>query len=404
MHLTNIERQDSLHSREKDHDNVSKLERYRNVPTLGPRVLFFSGGTALRGACTELLRYTHNSIHIITPFDSGGSSAVLRRSFNMPAIGDVRNRLTALADTDIAGGSNIFTLLEHRFPVDADADALLAELNALAAGQHKLLCDVPAPMRLVISTHFQEFMERMPMDFDLRGANLGNIILAAGYLAHQRHFEPVLRLFSQLLHVRGRVYPVVNEDLHLAVRLVDGSVIVGQHKITGKEAAPIARRIDDIWTVRGLDDPVPVKATLHRKMRLLIGEAELICYPIGSFYTSVAANLLVNGVGTAVSVRKCPKVYVPNTLPDPESLGLSVADQVERLAALMRCDVESDIPLHHFVSSVLIDSANGLYPGGLERARLCELGVEIVDCSLVTCDGSHRVDPQKLVQALLRLI
>ncbi|MGE4294032.1 MAG: 2-phospho-L-lactate transferase CofD family protein, partial [Desulfovibrio sp.] len=78
-----------------------KLERYRQVPALGPRVLFFSGGTALRDTSAELVRYTHNSVHIITPFDSGGSSAILRKAFDMPAVGDIRNRLMALADTSL---------------------------------------------------------------------------------------------------------------------------------------------------------------------------------------------------------------------------------------------------------------------------------------------------------------
>ena len=57
------------------------LERYARTPDIGPKILFFSGGSALQGLCRELVTYTHNSIHIITPFDSGGSSAVLRKKF-----------------------------------------------------------------------------------------------------------------------------------------------------------------------------------------------------------------------------------------------------------------------------------------------------------------------------------
>ncbi|MFW5958104.1 MAG: GAK system CofD-like protein, partial [Desulfosalsimonas sp.] len=62
-----------------------RLARYEKLPDLGPRLLFFSGGTALRELSAQLIGYTHNSIHIITPFDSGGSSAELRRVFHMPA-------------------------------------------------------------------------------------------------------------------------------------------------------------------------------------------------------------------------------------------------------------------------------------------------------------------------------
>jgi len=67
-----------------------RISRYRKIPELGPRILFFSGGSALTGLCRILKNYTHNSIHLVTPFDSGGSSAELRQAFAMPSIGDLR--------------------------------------------------------------------------------------------------------------------------------------------------------------------------------------------------------------------------------------------------------------------------------------------------------------------------
>ena len=54
----------------------TRVERCARLPELGPKVLFFSGGTALRDVSRRLKRYTHNSIHLITPFDSGGSSGL----------------------------------------------------------------------------------------------------------------------------------------------------------------------------------------------------------------------------------------------------------------------------------------------------------------------------------------
>ncbi|MEG6550492.1 2-phospho-L-lactate transferase CofD family protein, partial [Desulfocurvibacter africanus] len=75
-----------------------KLARFLRAPELGPKVLFFTGGTALKALSRRIIDYTHNSIHLITPFDSGGSSAKLRAAFDMPAVGDLRNRLMALAD------------------------------------------------------------------------------------------------------------------------------------------------------------------------------------------------------------------------------------------------------------------------------------------------------------------
>ena len=67
-------------------------------PDGGSRILFFSGGTALAPVAAELSRHTRNAVHVITTFDSGGSSAELRRAFDMPAVGDIRARIMALAD------------------------------------------------------------------------------------------------------------------------------------------------------------------------------------------------------------------------------------------------------------------------------------------------------------------
>src|SRR5690606_4221563 len=58
-----------------------RLARYARAPEIGPTVLFFSGGTALRKTSRVLTEFTHNSVHLITPFDSGGSSAKLRDAF-----------------------------------------------------------------------------------------------------------------------------------------------------------------------------------------------------------------------------------------------------------------------------------------------------------------------------------
>lgn len=80
-----------------------RVARAQSAPHLGPRILFFSGGSALNGISRRLKQYTFNSMHLITPFDSGGSSQTLRQAFDMPAVGDLRSRLMALADESVLG-------------------------------------------------------------------------------------------------------------------------------------------------------------------------------------------------------------------------------------------------------------------------------------------------------------
>lgn len=381
--------------------DLYKVELYKKAPELGPRILFFSGGTALRRTSRELIHYTHNSIHLITPFDSGGSSAVLRKAFGMPAVGDIRNRLMALADQSVKGNPEIFELFAHRLSKDLSQTELRGEVEAMAAGTHRLLQDIPDPMEKIICTHFNEFLSIMPPDFDLRGASMGNLLLTAGYLTNQRRLDPVIYIFSKLAQVCGTVCPTLNQDLHLAVRLENGTVIVGQHKITGKEVTPLTSPIKRIWLTDSLDSEQPVIADIRDKTKARIARADLICYPIGSFYSSVVANLLPMGVGAAVAANPCPKVFVPNTVPDPETQGMSIEEQIQVLRSYLH---ESGAPKQSDVLRyVVIDSKNANYPGGLDTKGIENQGVTIIDCPLICETEEGIIDGQRLVEILLSL-
>jgi CofD-related protein of GAK system len=229
----------------------------------------------------------------------------------MPAVGDVRNRLMALADRSVRGNPAVYELFSHRLPRDQEPAALMETLERLIHGKARLVREVPDPMRKLIRNHLGYFRDQMPADFDLRGASLGNLILAGGYFVNNRHIDPVIYLFSKLAEVRGVVRPVVARDLHLPAELADGSVVLGQHNLTGKETAPLASPIRSLRLCRALDDPAPAEASIRDKVKDLIREAELICFPVGSFYTSLLATLLPGGVGEAIAANDCPKVFVP---------------------------------------------------------------------------------------------
>jgi CofD-related protein of GAK system len=384
-----------------------RLARYLRVPELGPRVLFFSGGTALRATSQALIGYTHNSIHLITPFDSGGSSAKLRASFPMIAVGDLRNRLMALADTKLRGHPTVYELFSTRLPKDEDDAALRDRLRAMIRGEDALVAAIPSPLRKLIRAHLGYFEEQMPEDFDLRGASIGNLILAGGYLFNERDVDAVLFLFSRLVEVRGIVRPVVDANLHLVAELDDGSRLVGQHRVTRRDArssAPTPARIVDLHLSSDLDDDVPTHADIDQRTRELVDRAELIVFPIGSFWTSVVANLLPRGVGASVAAAACPKVYVPNCGDDPEQAGMTTADTVVALLRKLREDAGPEVPTHRLLDVVLVDSVRGAYPGGLDVAAIQALGVQVLDVELITAASAPMHDPGRLVDALLSLV
>jgi len=385
-----------------------RVRRYLKAPEVGPRVLFFSGGTALTGASRTLTRYTHHSIHLVTPFDSGGSSAKLRDAFSMPAIGDLRSRLMALADDSVLGHPDIYRLFTHRLPREARPEMLHATLRELAAGRHPLTMAVAEPMRTLICHQLGFLIDAMPEGFDLRGASIGNLIIAGGYLNHHQQLDQIIFLFSKLVHVRGTVRAVVNADCHLAVTLEDGREIIGQHRITGKEVAPLDSPIARMRLAAAEGDHhVPVVPELHANNRQLIESAELICFPPGSFYSSVLANLLPKGVGRAVLANPCPKVYIPNCCPDPEQTGKRMDELVSVLLDTLCADLTGrmeDCPTENLLNIVLLDSQRGDYPGGPCIEALERMGITVIDTRLISEQSAPYYDNELLVTALLSLV
>lgn len=385
-----------------DPPDLAVLSRPPLLPRMGPKMLFFSGGNALRRMSAELAAHTTNTVHLVTPFDSGGSSAALRRAFSLPAVGDLRARIMALADQECLGNPEVYTLFAYRMPKDEPAKLLRAELARLVRGTHPLLRQIPAPMHGIIREHLRWFSLHMPPEFPLAGANIGNLILAAGAMRNKGRQEPVIALLSRMVRARGMVRPIVEEYAHIAARLESGDIVMGQHRLTGKECPPISSPISDIWLVRSLTDPSPASLAISSRTAELIREGGLVCYPVGSFYTSIVANLLPSGVGTAIANNPNPKIFIPNLGHDPELLGHSLRMQIERLLLPLRADAPS-ARTPELLSAVLVDTKNGVYAGGVPYSLLTRMGVRIIDLPLVAEGKGPLADPRLLAGALLRI-
>jgi CofD-related protein of GAK system len=377
-----------------------RIERYARLPELGPRILFFSGGTALRKLCRVLKTYTHNSVHLITPFDSGGSSAQLRTAFSMPAVGDLRNRLLALADESVQGNPATYRLFSHRFDAQRSTEQLAEELASMTSGEHPLVQAISQPLRRLVRTHLRTFAERMPEGFDLRHASIGNLLLTGGYLANDRDTNSVVFLFSRLIKARGLVRPIVDDDVTLYARTQGGESIAGQHAITTHDNDdPLA----DIWLGASAADPSPVGCEVESYITDQIRRADLICFPMGSFFTSVLANLLPSGVGRAICEARCPKVYVPNTGTDLEQRGISIAEAVDHLAGIVRRDAGAEVPIGRILDFVLLDSGQGQYECPSTVAEIEARGVGVLDRPVASTTHPGKLDPSAVTQILLSL-
>lgn len=381
-----------------------RTSRFAKIPELGPRILFFSGGSALSGVARKLKEYTHNSIHLVTPYDSGGSSAVIREFFDMPAVGDLRSRMMALADESVLGNPEIMRLFNYRFDKTSSNDTLRRRLDAIVAGEDKLTSEIANPMRSLICNHLGYFLKAMPARFDLRGASIGNLLIVGGYINHHRELDPIIFLFSELVKVKGIVRAIVEDNYHLAAELEDGSQIIGQHQLTGKESAPITSAIKKLRLSADLNSMRRVTSKLKKRNRKLISSAELICYPPGSFFSSLVANLLPYGVSEAIAENPCPKIYVPNRGQDPEQIGMTLNDQVDTLLERLQGQFEHPVAPDKLLNFILYDSNDNDAGAQLDVARFANMGIQAIDTPLIRANKPEIYDNTKLVKALISFI
>ncbi|HIU18314.1 MAG TPA: YvcK family protein [Candidatus Avidesulfovibrio excrementigallinarum] len=339
-------------------------------------LLFFSGGSALKEVSASLAAQGESAVYLMTPFDSGGSSAVLRHAFAMPAVGDIRSRLLALSGLD----APCVALLNFRLP--DDEDAARAALTALTEGRHPLWQSVSQPVfRRRVLDELRRFAAFMPAAMPRSRACVGNLLLAGLYLRHGRSLNAATSLFARLVRARGIVHAVADANAELWVRLADGTTLCGQHRFTGKFFPPVCSPIQAI----GLSQPVAASPAALRWIR----RARLVCYPPGSFFSSILATLLPEGIREALATVDCPHVFVPNPLPDPELQGHTLADQLRILSR--------HAPLTH----LLLDTATSRYAGPVPLDWLHSHHVRLIVCPLLHPDG--RLSPALLADALGRV-
>ncbi|MBJ7537949.1 GAK system CofD-like protein [Marinomonas transparens] len=375
-----------------------RAHRYQSLPEQGPKVLFFSGGSALNKISRVFKEYTHHSVHLVTPFDSGGSSARLRAQFDMPAVGDLRSRLMALADETVMGQPEVYALFTHRLESQASEGVLKEQLQQLVLGEHPLIACIPNPMKELIQTQLAVTQERIDDLFDLRGASIGNLIMAGGYLNNQQELDPMVFLFSRLIKALGEVKTTLDASFHLGVELEDGATVLGQHNITGKETALLNSPIKHMWLNKGLRKVAPINQYIADDRKGSIEGADLICYPPGSFYSSLLANLLPEGVGRSICRNPNPKVYLPNLGVDPEQQGLSLMECIERLISTVLADAKVDENSFTALDYLLLDETYDY--GVIDLDRLREMKIEVIKTPLMI-SKVDRYDEGLVARALL---
>ncbi|HLX34992.1 MAG TPA: gluconeogenesis factor YvcK family protein [Candidatus Limnocylindrales bacterium] len=249
----------------------------------GPKVVAIGGGTGLSTLLRGMKEHTSNLTAIVTVADDGGSSGSLRAELGIPAVGDIRSCIAALADAEPL----MSELLGYRFPGGVSSDGGPVEIEPGSLGGHAV----------------------------------GNLLLAAMTALEGGDFEEGVRRMNRVLAVRGQVVPASPTPITLHAATRDGLMVTGQSTIMRTVG------IERVWItprdVAGSDDALTA-----------IADAEIIVLGPGSLYTSVLPVLLIPAIREAVASASAIRVYACNVATQTgETAGYDLADHVEALLA-----------------------------------------------------------------------
>lgn len=321
------------------------------------KVVSIGGGTGLSALLRGLKHHVHEPLRparyrphisritaIVTVTDEGGSSGRLRKEFRVLPPGDIRNCLVALAEDE-----ELFTQL---------------------------------------------FRYRFSNGRGLAGHSLGNLLLTA--LTHlTRDFARAVKVSSEVLAIRGEIFPSTLSDVRLRARLRDGRTVDGESRIT-KTRTPVER----LSIVPSGSRPLPETLVALR-------QADLITLGPGSLYTSLIPNLLVRGIGQAIASSKALKIYIANLMTQPGETKRYTASQhlraIQEHAGRKLFDlvILNTTPLSAPLRRKY--AAQRAEPVSNDLAEIRQLGAEPVLAELLEEDRVARHDSRRLAKLVLAL-
>lgn len=206
---------------------------------------------------------------IVTVADDGGSTGRLRALYQIPAMGDIRNVMCAMAESE----SLLSTLMNHRFEGEAG---------------------------------------------DVGGHNLGNLILTA-LTQDCGNFMEAIQSFSKVMNVKGDIIPSSTDIITLYAVMEDGTIVRGESNIPNFD-----NRISRVFYQNDVKASPQALAAIHN--------ADIIIYGIGSLYTSIMPNLIISGIHDELAKSQAKKIYFCNAMTQPgETDDYTLEDHVQAI-------------------------------------------------------------------------
>lgn len=295
-----------------------------------PKIVIVGGGTGSHAILRGLKHHEADITAIVAMTDRGGSSGRLRDEFGHLPPGDVRQCLAALMPE------------EH-------GTLLLRQL----------------------------FSYRFARGTELTGHSFGNLFITA-LVEITGSIDKAIEEAGTLLGIKGRVIPVTLSNTDLCARLVDGTMIVGEHKLdVRREKLDVP--IDYVYL-----DPL---AYVNPAAARAVLEADAVVIGPGDLYTSLVANLVVEGLSNAIISSSASRIFVCNLATKRgESDGFVASDFLRVVLEYLGREDALDV--------MLVNSAQ---PSPRVRARYESEGSHVVELDREDC---RRLVPHVIARPL----
>lgn len=227
----------------------------------------------------------------------------------------------------LGGGTGMSNLLSglKQYPLDISAivsvcddgkstGILREEFNIPAVGDiRRVLVALSETEPLVMDL----FNHRFKTTSDLDGHTVGNLLLTASSEV-SGNLSDGIEALSKVLNLKGKVVPLTEDNVVLMAETSDG-IIEGEHNITAKRS-----KINKVYYK---EKAVPTKEALSA-----IKEADLILLSMGSLFTSIIPNLLIDEVVKEIENSNAKIMYISNMMTQPgETDNFTVSDHVKKL-------------------------------------------------------------------------
>ena len=217
------------------------------------KIVIFGGGSGLSQLLKGLKLFPIDLTAIVSMSDNGKSTGMLRKDFNIPAVGDITKVMLSMSDAD----QDTIDLLNYRFHASSS-----------------------------IESH-----------------SIKNLMLTA-LLDIKGNCKDALKVLNKMLLVKGRVLPLTEDSVDLIGITDKGEEIVGEDELSHSD-----KKIVDVRYSK----PIKVNSDVIKAIK----SADLIIFSSGSLFTSIYPHIIAPDVVDAISKSKAKTMYICNLVTQP---------------------------------------------------------------------------------------